>query len=88
MLSVWTYLKFCGFVELIIQKDDHSINFYSIDRHSHDTDEKKKEEEVKFKEVGEAYAVLSDQNKRNRYDSGHDIDDLDGHGGFGGRLHP
>lgn len=51
------------------------------DRHSHDTVEVQKEEEKKFKEVGEAYAVLSDQKKRTRYDNGHDLEDLDG-GGF------
>lgn len=51
------------------------------DRHSHDSVEVQKEEEKKFKEVGEAYAVLSDQKKRSRYDNGHDLEDLDG-GGF------
>ncbi|KAH3749107.1 hypothetical protein DPMN_183598 [Dreissena polymorpha] len=45
------------------------------DRHSHDT--------VEFKEVGEAYSVLSDQKKRTRYDQGHDMEDLDGFGGGG-----
>ena len=52
------------------------------DRHSHDTVEVQKEEEKKFKDIGEAYAVLSDQKKRTRYDNGHDLEDLDG-GGFG-----
>ena len=56
--------------------------FFSTDRHSHDSVEVQKEEEMKFKEVGEAYAVLSDQKKRMRYDNGHDLEDLDG-GGFG-----
>ena len=61
------------------------LQFFALffaDRHSHDTVEVQKEEEKKFKEVGEAYAVLSDQKKRTRYDNGHDLEDLDG-GGFG-----
>lgn len=58
---------------------------YFIDRHSHDTPEKQKEEERIFKDVGEAYAVLSDPKKRSRFDSGVDLDDDGGMGGgFGG----
>lgn len=33
-------------------------------------DEAKAEAEVQFKEIGEAYAVLSDSEKKHRYDSG------------------
>merc|ERR1719433_2491979 len=59
------------------------------DRHSGASEEERKEHERKFKEVGEAYGMLSDTKKRSRYDNGHDIDDLEGHGhGFGGDIDP
>lgn len=45
-------------------------------------DETKAEAEAKFKEIGEAYAVLSDPQKRQRHDMG--MDDEDGMGGMGG----
>jgi len=45
------------------------------DRHSDATPAEKEEHERKFKEVGEAYAVLTDAKKRSRYDRGQDLDD-------------
>lgn len=45
------------------------------DRHAGAPDEVKKAEEKKFKEIGEAYGILSDLKKKARYDSGQDLDD-------------
>nr|XP_045599987.1 dnaJ homolog subfamily C member 7-like [Procambarus clarkii] len=51
------------------------------DRHANASDKDKHEHEIKFKEIGEAYSVLTDAKKRAMYDRGQDINDPEG--GFG-----
>ncbi|XP_063854233.1 dnaJ homolog subfamily C member 7-like isoform X1 [Scylla paramamosain] len=48
------------------------------DRHSSASEQDKRDHEVKFKEIGEAYSVLTDTKKRAMYDRGHDFNDPDG----------
>jgi len=54
------------------------------DKHGHSPEASAKAEAM-FKEVGEAFSVLSDAKKRQRYDMGADLDELEGGGsGFCG----
>lgn len=45
-----------------------------------------KEAEVKFKEIGEGYGILSDPQKKQMYDEGMDLEEINqgGRGGGGG----
>lgn len=56
------------------------------DRHANDTPEGKKQAEEKFKDIAEAYGVLSDKEKRETYDRYGSVDgaDMSGFGNFGG----
>jgi DnaJ family protein C protein 7 len=64
------------------------------DRHTDKGEEEKKQAETQFKTIGEAYEILSNAEKKARYDEGIEIEDLDnphaspgggggGHGGHG-----
>ena len=58
------------------------LSHFCIDRHASKSAEERKEEEIKFKEVNEAYSILSDTKKRYRYDSGQDLEDMEFSGKF------
>ena len=57
---------------------------YHPDRQTGKSDAEKQEAEEKFKEAAEAYSVLSDQEKRQKYDQFGFNDPSGGFGGFGG----
>lgn len=66
---------------------------YHPDRNSNKSEAEKELANTKFKEIGEAYEILSDPEKKQRYDQGVDVEDIDnphagprggGMGGMGG----
>ena len=50
------------------------LSLFISDRHVGATDEEKENHEKTFKEIGEAYGVLSDAKQKSRYDAGQDLD--------------
>ena len=54
------------------------------DKHSTKSEEEQKIAEAKFKDIGEAYGVLSDAKKRQMYDEGADLEEIEQGGGRGG----
>ena len=49
---------------------------YHPDRHVNATPEEQAEAEQNFKDVGEAYSVLSDPKKKQMYDDGMDLEEI------------
>lgn len=56
---------------------------YHPDKWANASEEEKEQAEKGFKDIGEAYSVLSDSQKKAKYDAGQDLEEIEGGGGFG-----
>lgn len=83
-MSKRDYYEVLG-IEKGASKEDIKKAYRKLARKYHPDVNKESDAEEKFKEVKEAYEVLSDENKRSQYDQfGHAATNGQGFGGFGG----
>tara|TARA_R110002050_G_scaffold32228_1_gene83074 strand:+ start:1334 stop:1582 length:249 start_codon:yes stop_codon:yes gene_type:complete len=61
----------------------HTHDFWMV-VDKHESEEDKEIAEAKFKDIQEAYNLLQDPKKKQLYDSGKDLDDIQSGGGGGG----
>ena len=85
-MSKRDYYEVLGVAKDVSAKDLKKAYRREAMKHHPDRNPGDEAAEAKFKEAGEAYEVLSDENKRAAYDRhGHaGVDGQAGHGGFGG----
>jgi len=59
------------------------------DKHSASSEEDRLAAEAKFKEIGEAFSILSDAKKKQMFDEGYDLEEINqGCAGHGGGVDP